>query len=146
MSFTKSFYLRSKLLIGILFLISALIRGQTVNPDSALQMIVEELEGSPITLTEAVDLAKKNSTAIGKVEALFMAAEGNLKRQRGYFDPEFYFNLYYHDLDIPTSSFFAGANVLQTKETTSQTTFLYPFGFFQPFLLHALCRLCQRPA
>ena len=130
MSFTKSYYLRSKLLIGILFVLSALIRGQTVNPDSALQMIIEKLDGSPITLYEAYDLAKKNSTAIGKVEAFFMAAEGNLKRQRGYFDPEFYFNLYYNDLDIPTSSFFAGANVLQTKETTSQTglTLNLPIG------------------
>jgi hypothetical protein len=46
-------------LIGILFVLSALIRGQTVNPDSALQMIVEKLEGYPITLSEAYDLAKK---------------------------------------------------------------------------------------
>ena len=59
-----------------------------------------------------------------------MAAEGNLTRQRGYFDPGFYFNLYYNDLDIPTSSFFAGADVLQTKETTAQTglTLNLPIG------------------
>lgn len=74
MSFIKSDYLRSKLLIGILFVLSALIRGQTVNPDSALQTIIGKLEGSPITLSEAYELAKENSTAIGKVEALFMAA------------------------------------------------------------------------
>jgi outer membrane protein TolC len=46
-----------------------------------------------------------------------------LRRERGFFDPEFYFNLYYQDLTEPTSSFFAGANVLVTEQTTSYTGF-----------------------
>lgn len=130
MSFTKSYYLRTKLLIGILFLISGLIRGQTTAPDSALQIIIKNLEGQPVSLSEIKDLAMKNSTSLGKVKAVYMAAEGNLTSQRGYFDPGFYFNLYYNDLDIPTSSFFAGADVLQTKETTAQTglTLNLPIG------------------
>jgi outer membrane protein TolC len=101
--------------------ITGLSAGQTVNPDSALQVFLDNLKGRLISLTEVIDLAKKNSTSVGRVEALYMAAAGNLTKQRGYFDPELYFNLHYNDLDIPTSSFFAGADVLKTKETTSQT-------------------------
>jgi len=100
---------------------TGLSAGKTVTPDSALQVILDNLKGRLISLTEVIDLVKKNSTSIGRVEALFQAASGNLTKQRGYFDPEFYFNLNYNDLDIPTSSFFAGADVLKTKETTSQT-------------------------
>lgn len=130
MSFTKSNSFQVKLFVGILFVLSSFIRGQTVSPDSGLQVILNSLEGKAITLSEASELAMKNSTAIGRAEAFYMATSGNLKRQRGYFDPEFYFNLYYNDLDIPTSSFFSGANVLQTEETTAQTglTLNLPIG------------------
>jgi len=117
-------------LVGIVLVLSGLIRGQTTAPDSALQMIIENLEGRPITLSEVKDFAMKSSTSLGKVKALYMATEGNLTKQRGYFDPGFYFNIYYNDLDVPTSSFFAGADVLQTKETTAQTglTLNLPIG------------------
>ena len=126
----KNYYFTAQLFVAIIFILSGLIRGQTTAPDSALQVIIETLEGSPISLSEVKDLAIQNSTSLGKVKALYMAAEGNLTRQRGYFDPGFYFNLYYNDLDIPTSSFFAGADVLQTKETTAQTglTLNLPIG------------------
>ncbi len=130
MSLAKNHYLMIQLLAVIVFSLSGLIRGQTTAPDSALQVIIENLEGEAISLSEVADLAMKNSTSLGKVNALYMAAEGNLTRQRGYFDPGLYFNLYYSDLDIPTSSFFAGADVLQTKETTAQTglTLSLPIG------------------
>ena len=130
MSRILNFYFLFQLLIAVVFLQSGSIRGQTTAPDSALQVIVENLVGSPISLSEAKDLALQNSTSLGKVKTLYMAAEGNLTKQRGYFDPGFYFNLYYNDLDVPTSSFFAGADVLQTKETTAQTglTLNLPIG------------------
>ncbi len=121
MLFKKVYHFRFKTLIGIVFLLCGLAMGQNVTPDSALQVILSNLEGTLISLPDVSNLAKKNSASIGKIEAVYMATAGNLKRERGYFDPEFYFNLYYNDLDIPTSSFFAGADVLETKETTSQT-------------------------
>ena len=95
--------------------------GQTVKPDSALNIILSELQGMPLSLSEALELAQKNSTSLGKAEAVYMATLGVLKRERGYFDPELYFNLYHHDLQIPTASYFSGADVLITEETTSQT-------------------------
>lgn len=95
--------------------------GQTVQPDSALNNILKELQGSRIALSEAIDLAKKNSTSLNKADGLYRASLGKLKSERGVFDPELYFSLYYKDLDVPTASFFAGADVLKTKETTSQT-------------------------
>jgi outer membrane protein TolC len=130
MSLNKNHYLMIQLLAVIVFSLSGFIRGQTTAPDSALQVIIENLEGEAISLSEVADLAMKNSTSLGKVNALYMAAEGNLTRERGYFDPGLYFNLYYYDLDIPTSSFFAGADVLQTTETTAQTglTLSLPIG------------------
>lgn len=127
---TKNYNFSVQLFVAIVFIFSGLIRGQTTSPDSALQVIIENLEGKPMSLSEVKDFAMQNSTSLGKVKALYMAAEGNLTRQRGYFDPGFYFNLYYNDSDIPTSSFFAGADVLQTKETTAQTglTLNLPIG------------------
>ncbi|MBE0572105.1 MAG: TolC family protein [Ignavibacteriaceae bacterium] len=130
MSLIKMYGLHYYLFAGILFLSSGFIRGQTTAPDSALQQIIESLEGQSMTLAAVIDLAKKNSTAIGRAEALYMATAGNLKRQRGYFDPGFYFNFYYNDLDIPTSTLFAGADILKTQETTAQTglTLNLPIG------------------
>lgn len=130
MSRTKNYNFSGQLIVVIVFILSGLIRGQTTAPDSALQIILENLEGKHISLSEVKDLAMKNSTSLGKVKTLYMAAEGNLTKQRGYFDPGFYFNLYYNDLDVPTSSFFAGADVLKTKETTAQTglTLNLPIG------------------
>jgi outer membrane protein TolC len=95
--------------------------GQAVKPDSALNIILDELQGTPLSLIDAKDLAMKNSTSIRKAEGVYLASLGNLKRERGFFDPELYFNLYYSDLKVPSASFFAGADVLSTQETSSQT-------------------------
>jgi len=130
MSFNTRYNLIFQLLFTLGIIFSGVTKGQTTAPDSALNNIIGSLEGERISLAQVVELAMKNSTSLGKVHALYMAAEGNLTRQRGYFDPSFYFNIYYNDLDIPTSSFFAGADVLQTQETTAQTglTLNLPIG------------------
>jgi outer membrane protein TolC len=44
-----------------------------------------------------------------------------LRRERGFFDPELFFIINHEDLREPTASFFAGADVLVTQQTTSQT-------------------------
>ena len=130
MSFAKNNIFWIQILVGVILVLSGSIRGQTTAPDSALQIIIENLEGKPISLSEVKELAMKNSTSLGKVKALYMATEGNLTKQRGYFEPGLYFDVYYNDIDIPTSSFFAGADVLKTKETTAQTglTLNLPIG------------------
>ena len=117
----KRYLFHFSLLIGILLSSMGLTPAQTVKPDSALQVILDQLEGEHLSLVEALDLAKINSTSISKAEAVYRAALGSLRRERGFFDPELYFNLNYQDLNEPTASFFAGADVLLTEQTTSQT-------------------------
>lgn len=91
------------------------------NPDSALQTILKKLEGNSLSLTQAKDYALMNATSVRSAEALYLAAAGTLRKERGYFDPSFFFSLNYEDMEEPTASFFAGADVLVTGRTTSLT-------------------------
>ncbi|QQS37020.1 MAG: TolC family protein [Ignavibacteriales bacterium] len=116
----------------LLFLIHSypLISQNSIKPDSALQLILTELDGSELSLTTTKELAEKNATFLKRAEANYLAALGSLRRERGSFDPELYFNLMYSDMNEPTASFFAGADVLITERTTSQTglRLKLPFG------------------
>lgn len=91
------------------------------NPDSSLQILLNNLDGAPLTLEEAKKQAQSNATSVRSAEAVYLAAKGSLRKERGYFDPEFYFSLKYEDIQEPTASFFAGADVLVTEQTTSLT-------------------------
>lgn len=116
-----------KILITLLALVAlfatpADVAGQArANPDSALQTILAELEGTPLPLQQAVQHALKNATAVRRAEATFLAARGAVRRERGYYDPELFFSLNYLDQKQPTASFFAGAPILNTQQTISQT-------------------------
>jgi len=115
----------------LFFGLSSVNRSQTVvNPDSALRVIFDGLEGTDLSLSQAEQYALKNATSLRRAEAVYLAAEGSLRRERGFFDPELFFKLNYRDLKEPTASFFAGADVLITKQTTSQTglTLNLPIG------------------
>lgn len=90
-------------------------------PDSALLSILKGVEGKNLSLIEAKDYALKNATSVRSAEALYLAAAGTLRKEKGYFDPSFFFSLNYEDLEEPTASFFAGADVLVTGRTTSLT-------------------------
>lgn len=106
----------------VIFNLMPLLAGQVIiNPDSTLHAILDELEGTSITLSQAQQYALNNATAVRRAEAIYMAASGSLRRERGSFDPEFFFNLNYQDFEEPTASFFAGASVLMTERTTTQT-------------------------
>jgi outer membrane protein TolC len=106
----------------LFFITSPSIYAQTtVNPDSALQIILDELEGTALSLSQAQNYALKNATSVRRAEAVYMSTLGSIRRERGFFDPELYFSLNYQDLKEPTASFFAGADVLVTKQTTFQT-------------------------
>ncbi len=99
-------------------------KSQTIiNPDSALLNILNNLQGEKLTLDRAEEYAKKNSTSYKQAEAMYMASEGALRRERGKFDPVFFLNLYYNDQKIPSASYFSGASVLATKETDFSTGF-----------------------
>jgi len=92
-----------------------------VNPDSALQIILNQLEGEKLSLSQAVQHALKNATSVRIAEGTLIAATGTLRRERGVFDPSLFFNLEHQDFDEPTASFFSGAPVLSTQQTTAQT-------------------------
>ena len=94
---------------------------KVINPDSALQTILNDLKGTQITLAQSEEYAAENSAALKQAEAEYMAAEGALRRERGYFDPEFFFNINYESQKIPQASFFAGADVLSTQQTDAAT-------------------------
>ena len=93
---------------------------QPVNPDSALQLILKGLEGTPLSLAEALRLGSENATSLRRAEAGFQASMGAVRRESGAFDPELFFNLNYDDQSMPTASFFAGAPVLMNQQATSQ--------------------------
>lgn len=94
---------------------------QVSNPDSALHAILKDLKGSPLTLKNAMDHALANAAPVRKAEAAYLAAEGSARREAGAFDPELFFTLNHLDQQLPTASFFAGAPVLSTQQTTSRS-------------------------
>lgn len=114
----------------ILFLMAFLIvlatlgsaAGQTrpANPDSALQSILEQLEGTPLALENAVQQGLKSAAPLQEAEAAYLAARGAVRREKGIFDPELFFSYNYLDEELPSASFFAGAAVLLTRETAAR--------------------------
>ena len=109
-----------KLLVAIVILFSykTTFAQVTTNPDSALQVILSEIKGTSLSLKDAQKNAQKKSTSVQIARASYLAAEGAVRRDEGFFDPEFFLSLNYENQKQPTSSFFAGANVLNTKQTT----------------------------
>ncbi len=90
-------------------------------PDSALHSILSSLGGSPLSLRDAVGQAMTSAVSVRKAEAAYDAAEGTVRRESGAFDPELFLTLNHLQQHQPTSSFFAGAPVLSTQQTTSQS-------------------------
>ena len=101
-----------------LFLSQAVAQNLQANPDSALVNILEQLAGKPLGLQDAVKQAKQNATSVRAAEAAYLAARGAVRREAGLFDPELFFALEYFDQEQPTASFFAGAPILTTTQTT----------------------------
>ena len=75
-----------------------------VNPDSALQTILINLEGTSLSLSQAQQYALENSTSVKQAEAVYLASLGTLRRERGTFDPEFFLSFNYEDQKIPSAS------------------------------------------
>ena len=91
------------------------------SPDSALEAILNSLPGLRLSLKDAVGLAIADAVPVRQAEAAYNAAAGTVRREAGAFDPELFLTLNHLDQEAPTASFFAGAPVLSTQQTTSQS-------------------------
>ncbi len=89
------------------------------SPGQALENALAAIEGEGLSLDEAVDLALIEAAVVRETRAGVEAAEGLLIRERGAFDPELFLDLAHQGLDMPTASFFSGAEVLETQETSA---------------------------
>lgn len=96
--------------------------GQSItNPDSALYKILDEHEGTHLSLNDAIEQALNNAAVLQIAKASYSASIGSLRRESGYFDPEFFLSINHQDQDARVASFFAGADVLQTRQTNYQS-------------------------
>ncbi len=94
-------------------------QSQPATPDSALVHILNSLEGTPLGLQECMQKALNNATSVQIAKAAYLAAEGASRREAGAFDPELFFNMNRVEQDQPAASFFSGASVLSTTQTTA---------------------------
>jgi len=106
--------------LAALFLPATSVGQTPINPDSALLAILEGLDGTPLSLGQAVQYGLSNATQVRTAEAAMNAAGGAERRERGYFDPELFLRLNHLDQELPASSPFAGAAVLNTQLNTYQ--------------------------
>lgn len=88
-------------------------------PDSALAVALAEIKGTPVTLADAVELALRHATEAREAEAALRSARGSRRREAGAFDPELFAETERRGEDQPTATPFAGADVLETDETTT---------------------------
>jgi outer membrane protein len=95
------------------------LRMNAANPDSALQTILSNLEGTSLSLHDAVDFALNNATSVRTAEGVYMSARGAARREAGAFDPTLFFSFNQLNQDQPTASFFSGATILSTKQSTA---------------------------
>ncbi len=110
----------------VFFCTTSVAIGQTpTNPDSALQIFLDQLQGTPLRLQEAVQHAMKNATSVRTAEAAYLAARGAVRREAGFFDPELFFGYNRLDQELPTASFFSGAPVLNTNQATTSAGLLW---------------------
>jgi outer membrane protein len=110
------------LVLSILFLPSVhaqTLRVNVANPDSALQTILTGIEGTALSLHDAVQSALNNATSVRTAEAAFASARGAARREAGAFDPTIFFSFNRSSQDQPTASFFSGASVLKIIQNTA---------------------------
>lgn len=110
------------------------------SPDSTLVSILNQLEGAPLTLTQAIRYTVESSPSLRIAEAGLAGARGVVRRESGAFDPEAFLLWDYADQRIPSASFFAGASVLRTIQGTGSAgvKWTLPFGTSLEALINAL--------
>lgn len=109
------------------------------DPDSALQRVLANLPGEPVTLETVVARALANDTGIAVARADLEAAAGAARREGGIFDPEVFAEADRSGDSQPTGSFFSGADVLETESTSlgAGARWLLPLGTELSALLNA---------
>jgi outer membrane protein TolC len=85
--------------------------------DSSVAIELANLPGIPLTLEETQAIALQRATRVRIARAGAAAARGALRSERGTYDPELYGEVERLSDDVPTASFFAGADVLQSDAT-----------------------------
>jgi outer membrane protein TolC len=88
--------------------------------DSALATELASLPGAPLSLEEALGYAVDGAIRVRLAGADSAAARGTLRYEQGTYDPELYGELGYRSDDVPTASFFSGADVLQTDGSSGE--------------------------
>jgi outer membrane protein TolC len=96
------------------------LRTTTTNPDSALQTILAAVDGTPLSLRDAVLHSLQDATSVRTAEAVSRSARGAARRESGVFDPELFFSFNRVYQEQPTASFFSGASVLTTTQNTGK--------------------------
>ncbi len=94
---------------------------ESMAPDSGMQVVLDSLRGTRLELQRAVSLALQNATSVRQAEAVYLAAGGSVKRERGMFDPELFFSYNRLDQEQPSASYFSGAQTLTTTQTDYRT-------------------------
>ncbi len=99
-------------------------------PDSVLVQRLARLPGEPLGLEAAIRSAIAGDTALAIARADLAAAAGAASSRQGAFAPELFGRADWSGDRQPTSSFFAGADVLATERTTlaAGTSLLLPTG------------------
>jgi outer membrane protein TolC len=87
------------------------------NPDSALTVALAQIVGTPLTLAEATAGALDQATDVRNARGALMAARGEMRSEKGAFDPELFAEVSHAEGDTPTASPFSGASVLRTKQS-----------------------------
>ncbi|TMQ47128.1 MAG: hypothetical protein E6K71_10865, partial [Candidatus Eisenbacteria bacterium] len=110
----------SKLIFVFAFLLLALISSSAgaadvfleQNPDSTLAIAIQKIEGTPITLEDALQKALVQETSVREADASMRAARGTLRHESGAFDPELFFDASRTGIDQPSASPFSGGDTL----------------------------------
>jgi len=97
------------------------------NPDSALANALADIQGTPLSLADAVQAALKGSTTVLTAAAELRSARGVVRRERGAFDPELFADVNHVDQEQPSSSVFSGTQLRQTTASGGARVTL-PFG------------------
>jgi outer membrane protein TolC len=100
------------------------------NPDSALVIALESIEGVPLALTEAIAGALERDTDVRRARGALLVARGAMRAEKGAFDPELFAEISRTEEDSPTASPFSGADVLETKVSAASAgaRVRLPFG------------------
>lgn len=127
----NSIYRQLTLFLFICLMMNPLAaRDKITNPDSALVDRLKQIKGTPLTLDQAIESAMEKSTEIQQAKAALLTSQAVYKRELGVFDPELFARWEYTDDKAPTASFFSGANVLETTQSTGEAglRMSLPFG------------------